>query len=256
MTRYFLPTFSSITLLVLLVFAVLKWLDIPAGQLIDWVLGVAMFGWLLAITTIPWNLYFSAREAVNEAASSRERGIAINEKDVAYASQLATNFLRLSVALHLLSAAALYALAYYQITPLGSLAALASLLLTFLRPLHKLYEHIARRLASILHQVKYPREDVVLALGRIDDAEQQLRELKAMLDTAESGSWAAQLEGKHEEQQRKLQQLHLTLDEALLQNAKEHERLARKTEQDIAKLSEDAQFLNQVRDLVRFIKNT
>lgn len=253
--RYFLPTLSSITVMVLLVFAVLKWLDIPAGHLVDWVIGVAMFWWLMAITTIPWNLYFSAREAVNEAAVSQQRGIQVEQTDVRYATQLARNFLRLSIALHIITAGALYLLAYYQITALGAWAAGASLLLTFLRPLHRLYEHIASRLASILHRVRYPREDVVLALGRIEDAESRLRDISDKLDLDTAHSWAGQLDERLEQIDAKLQQLHLTLDEALLQNAKEHERLSRKVEQDIAKLSEDAQFLNQVRELVRFIKH-
>jgi hypothetical protein len=38
-------------------------------------------------------------------------------------------------------------------------------------------------------------------------------------------------------------------------NRKEHEALARQSAAEIAKLSEDAQFLNQVRELIRFFKS-
>jgi len=45
------------------------------------------------------------------------------------------------------------------------------------------------------------------------------------------------------------------LEERTRQNSREHEALAQQTAVRIAQLSEDAQLLNQVRDLIRFVKN-
>ena len=253
-SSYFLPSLFSITLLVLAAFSVLQWLNMPVGTLVDWVIGIAVAWWLLAITVIPWNMHFTAKEVVYEAAESTNKGIAVNPKDVAYAANLAKRFLWLSISLHIVSAIALYLLAYYQITPLGYLAALAALLLTFLRPLHRLYEHIAHRLAQVRQQITYPREDVVELRGKVTALEEGLAKLNTQLNTEDTHSWASQLQRDLAEMKTRIEKVHVLMDEAQIQNAKEHERLARKGEADLARLSEDAQFLNQVRDLVRFIK--
>lgn len=52
-----------------------------------------------------------------------------------------------------------------------------------------------------------------------------------------------------------LRQRDAHLEELTRTNAREHEALARQTAQEIAKLSEDARFLNQVRELIRFVKD-
>ena len=51
-----------------------------------------------------------------------------------------------------------------------------------------------------------------------------------------------------------LDRLDSRLEELIRQNARDHEGLARQTVTEIARLSEDARFLNQVRDLIRFVK--
>ncbi len=253
-SSYFLPSLFSITLLVLIAFSVLQWLNMPVGTLVDWVIGIAVAWWLLAITVIPWNMHFTAKEVVHEAAASTDKGIPVNPKDVAYAARLAKGFFWLSISLHFISAVALYLLAYYQITPLGYLAALAALLLTFLRPLHRLYAHIAHRLQQVRQQITYPREDVHELRGKVTMLEEGVAKLTTQLNTEDEYSWASQVQRDMTDLKARIEKVHVLMDEAQLQNAKEHERLARKGEADLARLSEDAQFLNQVRDLVRFIK--
>lgn len=46
-----------LTVVVLLVFGLLQWLEVPTGQMIDWVVGIASFWWLLVIVTLPWDIY-------------------------------------------------------------------------------------------------------------------------------------------------------------------------------------------------------
>ncbi|HEY9300295.1 MAG TPA: hypothetical protein VIQ31_28830, partial [Phormidium sp.] len=67
---------------VLLVFGILKWLQIPTGSFLDWVIAVAIFEWLLAVVTIPWNIHFEAKEVIAEATKSAEKEIKIEQKQV------------------------------------------------------------------------------------------------------------------------------------------------------------------------------
>ena len=54
--------------------------------------------------------------------------------------------------------------------------------------------------------------------------------------------------------QEHLQSISHALEEIDTQNKHEHEQLNKKTEEEIKRFSEDAQFLNQVRDIIHFFK--
>src|SRR4028118_793863 len=98
-------------ILVLLAFGVLQWWHVPAGSFIDWVIAVAIFEWLLVIVTVPWNIHFEAKAVLDEAATSKDKGIAVDEKQIQYAKVVAKRSLLVAIALHLLSAVGLYTLA-------------------------------------------------------------------------------------------------------------------------------------------------
>ena len=161
--RNFLISIALITVLV--AFSVLQTLGIPAGTLIDWVIGISIFWWLNAIVTIPWNMHYTARHILTEAAVSSEKGITVNPAHVLYAGKVAKRFLWLAVLLHVCTAIALYLLAYFQITAIGYWASVATLLLTLFRPLQRADEHLAHRLSTISQQIRYPREGMNSASG-------------------------------------------------------------------------------------------
>ena len=66
-----------LTFLVLLAFGMTRWFDVPAGNLVDWMIGIASAWWLLVVVTIPWNVYFQARAIVADAAQSINDAIAV-----------------------------------------------------------------------------------------------------------------------------------------------------------------------------------
>src|SRR5208283_4241354 len=111
--------------------------------------------------TIPWDVYFEAKAVVDDADQSRAIGIAVNETQQEYVQKVRRRALLVSIALHLLSAAALFALSLFHVTPVGYIGSAAALLLTALRPSVRAYNYLWERLRSIKLQVKYPREDVV-----------------------------------------------------------------------------------------------
>ena len=238
----------------LVVFFGLQWLHVPVGSLIDWLVGVGIVWWLGVVTTLPWNAHFAALGVVQEAQNSREKGIAINEEHVAFAQRIATRFRGLAIGLHLLTAAVLFVLAYFHVIAVGYLAAFAALALTFARPAARAYEHLAKRLRLMQHQVHYPREDVLELRNRVQELESQLTAVDRVLDSSETDSWAYQLTQNQTASQRHFDRLDSLVEELTRTNAREHEALARQTAQEIAKLSEDARFLNQVRELIRFVK--
>ncbi len=244
----------AVTMLVLIVFAVLKYLQIPAGTLIDWVIGIAAFWWLTGITTIPWNMHFGAKEVLIDAQTSSEKGIKVNASDLAYAQKLSKRFLWVAIALHIISAVVLYLLAYFNVTAVGYLASIASIGLTFVRPLSRLYDYIVHRLQIIRHEIIYPRDDVYELESKVQTLISQMSEVQEKLDDSAKTSWISQRQAEIQALTEKVIRLNRELERMQEQNAREHDQLTRRTEQDIAKLSEDAQFLNQVRELIRFVK--
>jgi hypothetical protein len=243
-----------VTALVLLTFGVLHYMQVPAGTLIDWVVSIVAFWWFVGITTIPWNMYFSAKEVLIEAKLSSEKGIDISKVDLGYARKVALRFVWVAIALHLFSAALLFFLAYYKITVVGYLASAIALLLTLLRPLQRLYEHISLRLRQLSHQIMYPRQDVAELIKRVSDIEENLQTLNRFTDVDDDYSWTCKVGANIIKMQDHLQSISHALEEIDTQNKHEHEQLNKKTEEEIKRFSEDAQFLNQVRDIIHFFK--
>jgi hypothetical protein len=254
-SRNFLSSLASITFLVLLTFAGLQYLQIAVGTLIDWIVGIVACWWMFAVVVIPWNTHFSAREVVEEARLSKEKGITVKEESIEYARTLAKRFFWIAIGLHIVTALGLYLLAYFQISSIGYLAALVALGLTFFRPLQRGYEHLSYKLRTLTAQIRYPREDVATLQNRVAELEELLKQLQASLNLEDKESWAFGQVKSINGLQQGLERLEMKLEEALTENRKEHDQLTRQTALQIAQLSEDAQFLNQVRELIRFVKN-
>ena len=240
-------TFGVVSsLLTLVVFVVLHVLGVPAGQFLDWVVGLASFWWLLAIVTIPWTLYFHAREVLFQAAESRRAGIPVARDRVKWASRVAWRMLGVALVLHLGSAMVFGALAYAEVTPVGYVCGALALLLTLLRPSWRVLEYVQQRLRQLNAEFHVPREDAVALRRGVEQVAERLRGFERTLDQAQR-------------QLAMVGQAHEGLAEAfegqVIQNVREHERLAARTDEAVRKLSEDAQFLEHVRELIRFVRS-
>ncbi|MGB0386952.1 MAG: hypothetical protein ACPGWR_19225 [Ardenticatenaceae bacterium] len=248
---------SSIVLSVvlLLVFGFLQWLELPTGRFIDWLVGIASFWWLLVIVTVPWNIHFRAKEVLEDAAKSVEKAISVKPEEIEYVKIVSQRSLLVAIALHLLSAIALYLLAYFGISAVGYLSSGAALLLTILRPAVRAYEYLARRLNIIGEELKYPREDVVKLRQRVATLEEEAKELAKQIDPQKPDSWAATQQRHLGQIEQQLNRLRLALEELKATNQTEHQRLSREAKQAIAQLTTDGQFLDHVREIIRFIKN-
>lgn len=244
----------GLVVLVLLVFGILQWLHIPTGSFIDWVIAVAIFEWLLAIVTVPWNIHFEAKEVLADAAQSTEKEIAVDAKQVEYAKVVAKRSLFIAITLHILSAIGLYALAIAGISTVGYISSGAALLLTALRPAVRTYEYLAARLAMIRQEFKYPREDIVELRSRFTTLEETVKRLEEQMNPEQPDSWVAAQQHYKEETRKELARLAASFEELRATNKLEHERLSREARQAIAQLTTDGQFLDHVREIIRFFK--
>lgn len=244
----------GLIILVLGSFGILQWLHIPAGNLLDWVIGAASFWWLLVIVTVPWNVHFQAKEVLAEAAISSDKGTALDDKKVKYVELLAKRSFWVAIALHIFSAVGLYTLAATGISAVGYISSGAALLLTALRPAVRTYEYLAARLAMIRQEFTYPREDIWELRNRFTTLEDTVKRLDEQMDPEEPYSWVATQQRYQEETRKELAHLSASLEELRATNEIQHERLAREARGAIAQLSTDGQFLDHVREIIRFFK--
>ncbi len=240
--------------LLLIAFFILQWLNIPAGNLVDWLIGIASFWWLLVIVTIPWNIYFDAKEVITEANISRQKNITFDKKQLVYVNKVARWSILIAIALHLFSALGLYFLAALNISSIGYLSSGATLLLTGLRPTIRGYQYLALRLKAIRQEINYPREDVLELRERVLKIENTLKHLEKILDANDENSLVKKQEEQWQELRHNHNQLRASLEHWQAVNQTEHENISKDNRKAIAQLTEDSQFLEQVREIIRFFK--
>ncbi|HIK38344.1 MAG: hypothetical protein N3D76_06945 [Geminocystis sp.] len=240
--------------LLIVAFFVLQWFNIPVGNFVDWLIGIAIFWWLLAIVTIPWNIYFDAQDVIAEANVSRQKNISFDEKQLEYVQKVASFSIVLAIVLHLLSALGLYLLAASGVSEIGYLASGATLLLTFLRPAVRGYQYLAQRLQAIREQITHPREDVLELRNRVLFLENQLKSLVEEFNYNNEDSLVFKNEQRWQEIRNNYNQLMAKFEHFQALNKQEHENIIIESRKAVAQLSEDSKFLENVREIIRFFK--
>ncbi|NMF57153.1 coiled-coil domain-containing protein [Pseudanabaena yagii] len=252
----FIGWLGALLLIFLAGFGLTQWLNLPFGNFLDWVIGASIFVWLIIIVTVPWNLYFQSKSVLNQAQLSQERGINIDEQQLPYVRSLAQRSLGLALGLHVISAITLYALASSGVGTVGYVGAIAALLLTVLRPAISAYEYISQRLRAISQQIDYPREDITELRQRFANLENSVRQINDELLSKENPySWLSKYEQFVDETRKDLSKLGANIEDLRATNDRDHDRLSRESRQAIAQLSTDSQFLEHVREIIRFFKN-
>ena len=251
----FISSTISIVVVTLLAFSVLQWFHISAGNFLDWVIGGASFWWLLVIVTVPWNIHFKAKETVFDAEQSLEKEIPVDKKQLKYVKVLVRRSLIIAVVLHILSAIGLYTLAVTGISAVGYISSGAALLLTGLRPAISAYEYLYTRLTTIGQELKYPREDIVELRYRFTTIEETVKRMEEQLNPENPYSLEAKQQTYLNETRKELANIAANIEGLRATNKTEHERLSRESKQAIAQLSTDGQFLEHVREIIRFFKS-
>ena len=143
--------------------------------------------WLIVLVSMPWNLYFAARRAVQEAAVSRERGISVRSAIDAEARLISRRMLGLALGGHLGTAVAAAAIAYFSGSGAGYYIAGIFLLATAFRPAGAYLVHVRERIGVLTRESTHPREDVVTIRAEVDGIRKSLGELRTELRDAGEG---------------------------------------------------------------------
>jgi hypothetical protein len=217
-------------------------------------MSIVIFWWLLVLVTLPWNMHFRAKEVLLDAATSEEKGIATKPEEIEYVRRVFRRSFIMAIALHLASAIGLYVLAATGISVIGYIGSGAALLLTGLRPAIRAYEYVVSRLTKISREIKYPREDVCELRQRVTSLEEKVKHLNFRLNPKEPASWAAEQQKLLQVIQEEVNKLRVALENLRVANQSEHDHLSRDAQHAIAQITEDGQFLEHVREIIRFFK--
>src|SRR5215472_3504572 len=129
---------------------VIVWLghvvSVPLTALLTVGVVIIALSWLAVLTTVPWNLYFGARRALQEMAVSRERGIAVRLGYGEEAGRISRRMLWFALGAHLGTALAAAAVAFFSGNKVGYYIAGISLLSTAFRPAAAYFGHLRERI--------------------------------------------------------------------------------------------------------------
>ena len=156
--------------------------SITSGRLLDLIMGVLCLVWLIVILKAPWDLFFQAQEAAFEIQRSKEKEIPVVPGREAYIRTLRARLGLLAVGAHLFSAALVAAIGYFTGGEVGYWFAVFYLVSTLFRPLVASYIYLSRKLGALIHEARYPREDVAELRQRVDGQEQTVRDLTSQME--------------------------------------------------------------------------
>jgi hypothetical protein len=142
---------------------------VPLSTVLSLGLGAISLIWLILLLTLPWNLYFGARQVVHEIHTSREHGIEVPDAHEAEALEIAGRMRRFAVGGHLVSAALLAVITFFSGAAVGYYFAGFYLLSTFFRPAGAYFSRLRERVTTLMSEARHPREDVVALLARVEN---------------------------------------------------------------------------------------
>jgi len=248
--------FISASIFALLIFGVLHLLDREAGQLIDWIIGLAIFLWLMVIVTVPWNAHFRAKEVLDDAEISKRKDILVVDDALAFTKRVAKRSLLVAISLHIVSALGLFFIApHMNVSEMGYLGALAALLLTVLRPSVRFYEYLNQKLSTIKQEFRYPREDMYELLNKVDDMTFRLETVEQDLSSdPKHNSWKNQVNKTCDDMQDKLHKQGTSIKDLKTDLDAEFEAVRNEHQENLSKITSDSKVLDSVREIASFIK--
>jgi hypothetical protein len=158
--------------------------DIELSDLLALGAGALFLWWQIVLLTVPWGLYFQARNVIREIGLAREQGTEVPEGREAEAARIAGRLKWAAVGAHLVSAGVVAVITFFSGREVGYYFAGFYLLSTVFRPAQAYFSHLRGQLGGMLQEVKYPRENVVELRGRVSAAEQTIESLRRELELA------------------------------------------------------------------------
>ncbi|MGF1677272.1 MAG: hypothetical protein ACFCUV_26830, partial [Rivularia sp. (in: cyanobacteria)] len=106
----------------------------------------------------------------------------------------------------------------------------------------------------IRQELTYPREDIVELRYRFTSLEETVKRIEEQLNPENPYSLTVKQQTYLQETRKELANIAANIEELRATNKTEHERISRESKQAIAQLSTDGQFLEHVREIIRFFK--
>jgi hypothetical protein len=158
---------------------------VPASTLLAVGGGVAALMWTVVLVTLPWNLYFEARQVLRRNAASRARGVQVPDGNDDEARVIARRTLWLALGGHVGSAVATAVFALATGSVLGYWLAAFFLISTAVRPAVSFLKHLRERLFVLRRESTYPPDDVATMKGKIVAMKADLDGLRERFELAD-----------------------------------------------------------------------
>ncbi|MYW03788.1 hypothetical protein [Streptomyces sp. SID3343] len=152
--------------------------DVSLANLLSLGAGALCLFWLIVVLTVPWTLYFRARQLIREIHTSRGKGIAVSAEREPEARRIAQRLLWGALGAHLVSAVVIAVITWVSGGVVGYYFAGFYLLSTLFRPSQAYLAHLSLRLKSMLREVTHPRDDVLALIDRVTALEDKVSVLE------------------------------------------------------------------------------
>jgi len=246
----------------------IAWLAHVAGvdlsQLLSVVAGAGALGWLIVLVSVPWNLYFGARQVLAGIEASRRRDIHVEPGDEAEARRIQRRMLGFALGGHVVTALGAGLIGYLAKETAGYYFMGFYLLSAAIRPAVAYFSHLRKRIGELTRETSYPRDDVVTLRSSVDDLTATVKRLEEELPQATT-QLAARLTGDLTHAQQRLVSDLARLEDAQAtdrQAARERadelgrkvDRITRQVETTLDGLSDHQELQAGLRALVRMIR--
>jgi polyhydroxyalkanoate synthesis regulator phasin len=246
----------------------IAWLAHVAGvdlsQLLSVVAGAGALGWLIVLVSVPWNLYFGARQVLAGIEASRRRDIHVEPGDEAEARRIQRRMLGFALGGHVVTALGAGLIGYLAKETAGYYFMGFYLLSAAIRPAVAYFSHLRNRIGELTRETSYPRDDVVTLRSSVDDLTATVKRLEEELPQATT-QLAARLTGDLTHAQQRLVSDLARLEDAQAtdrQAARERadelgrkvDRITRQVETTLDGLSDHQELQAGLRALVRMIR--
>ncbi|NUU22149.1 MAG: hypothetical protein HOV68_11650 [Streptomycetaceae bacterium] len=162
--------------------------DISLSDLLALGAGALFLLWQIVLLTVPWGLYFQARNVIREIHLAREQGTDVPVSREAEAVRIAGRLKWAAVGAHLVSAGVVAVITFVSGREVGYYFSGFYLLSTVFRPAQAYFAHLRVRLRGMLQDVKYPHENVVELRGRVAAAEREIETLQRRLEASDEAA--------------------------------------------------------------------
>lgn len=134
---------------------------VQVSELVAIAAGAAALGWLIVLVSVPWNLYFGARQVMAEIDASRRRRIDVQPSDETEARRIRRRMLWFALGGHLATAIGAGLIGFLAHETALYYFAGFYLFSAAIRPAIAYFSHLRKRIGELSRAARHPRDDVV-----------------------------------------------------------------------------------------------